>query len=991
MESLYQAVQEACLPAIWSRGVTLARESAVSVTSRSESEIILLVKTPGRPVSPKVSLWPQDAEWFCDCGDRNDPCVHVAAGVVALKNGQFASSIFSITVEYRFLRDEGKLKLERWLVAGGSSARSEKKLVGSLVSYVGGISSGRIAEPMVAATQDDYAVDGLVSLFDEFRFEPWLKIFDRLKEMSSVFLGSQPVKVGQPVKPYKIVVSDEGDGVRLAQHLNPVMGEKFSNGASLCEGVLCSVQVPELPPGAAEWLSGRGRLFLSQEIPHLVGEILPRLESRVEVEVLSKRLPELVRTDPRVVLSIKKEDAVMWVTADIFYGEPPMARVRGEGLELLSVSRSGFADKIPIRDQGAELALNKKVQAELFLKVGQTVRYEGVEAFKFTQKIASVWETRGDTVAIGRAVALKPRLQWQGGSLSVAFDYEAEGGAHPALDFARVWTAFEAGQGLVPIGGGRFAKLPDDWMSRFGSKIRQLLERQKGDQNLPVFFQHQVADLYQDAGENLPESLKKLQSSLLAAQSLPTVELPSELSHLSGVLRDYQKTGVSWLRTLRDSEMGALLADDMGLGKTLQALCAVTGRTLIVAPTSVYFAWKEQAARFRPDLRILSYYGSGRFLEGMKDDSVVLTTYGILRQDREVLAAQDWDMVVLDEAQNIKNPDSQVARAAHSLRAKFRLVLTGTPVENKLEDLWSQFQFLNPGLLGSRQEFSERFESPIMNGNPQAGRELHRAIRPFLLRRLKKDVAPELPSRTETVLYCELSENERDLYDAIQAATRKEVVAALESERAGGKGILAALEALLRLRQASCHPLLVPGQDSIAADTSAKHDLLLEKLQESIDAGHRALVFSQWTSHLDLVERVVEKAGIGFLRLDGSTRDRGEVVSRFQDPGGPPVMLISLKAGGVGVTLTAADHVYILDPWWNPAAEDQAADRAHRIGQQNPVLVHRLIARDTVEERILALQQRKKGLAAAALRGDAGGAAESLHLLTRDEILDLLA
>ena len=334
--------------------------------------------------------------------------------------------------------------------------------------------------------------------------------------------------------------------------------------------------------------------------------------------------------------------------------------------------------------------------------------------------------------------------------------------------------------------------------------------------------------------------------------------------------------------------------------------------------------------------------------------------------------------MVLDEAQAIKNPDSQVARAAYSLHANFRLALTGTPIENRLDELWSQFHFLNRGLLGGRQAFQERYARPIANGQPGAAASLREKLIPFVLRRRKREVAPDLPPRTDVVLHCLLSDSERVVYDTVRAATLANVVALLDA----GGSVLAALEALLRLRQACCHPGLLPGQ---TASTSTKLTVLLERLEEAVADGHKALVFSQWTALLDRIEPHLRVARMAFTRLDGTTRDRASVVRHFQDEAGPPIMLVSLRAGGTGLNLTAADHIFILDPWWNPAVEDQAADRAHRIGQTRPVLVYRLVAQDTVEERILALQDRKRALADAAL-----GGADRAAALTREDLLTLL-
>ncbi len=534
--------------------------------------------------------------------------------------------------------------------------------------------------------------------------------------------------------------------------------------------------------------------------------------------------------------------------------------------------------------------------------------------------------------------------------------------------------AWSRGESLVPLAGGGFAPLPAEWLARHGRRVADLLAARDAEGRLPRALAPDAVRLGDDVAQPAPPELRMWAERLAHRDVLPQPSLPEDLR---AELRDYQREGVRWLLFLRESGLGALLADDMGLGKTLQALCALERGTLVVAPTSLLANWEEEVQRFRPALRVAIYHGAKRSLDPEAD--LTLTTYALLRRDREVLTRRRWRGVVLDEAQAIKNPQSQVAQAAFALQAEQRIVLTGTPVENRLEDLWSQLHFLNRGLLGGRDDFEERYARPIAAGDTEALEHLRTRLHPFVLRRRKAEVAPELPPRTETVLHCVLSEEERAIYDAVRAATREEVVRELEA----GRGVLAALEALLRLRQACCHPRLLPGQE---LEASAKLDLLVDRLETAIAEGHKALVFSQWTSLLDLVEPRLRAAGLDFLRLDGGTRDRGAVVSAFAAETGPPVFLISLRAGGTGLNLVAADHVFLLDPWWNPAVEEQAADRAHRIGQQRPVFVHRMVARDTVEERIVALQTRKRELADAALAGRG-----TAPRLTREELLGLLA
>jgi SNF2 family DNA or RNA helicase len=534
--------------------------------------------------------------------------------------------------------------------------------------------------------------------------------------------------------------------------------------------------------------------------------------------------------------------------------------------------------------------------------------------------------------------------------------------------------AWQAGAELVALEGGGWGHVPQQWLDKHGAKVADLLAASGGSDRVPMHALPDLGRLCEELDLPPPPDLQRLRPLVEEFVGLPHAPLPAGLGD---ILRPYQRAGVDWLAFCRDAGLGCVLADDMGLGKTIQALAAIRGRTLVVSPTSVVWNWADEVRKFRPDLRASVYHGSKRALDITAD--IVLTSYPLLRNDIDVLTGVEWDAVYLDESQMIKNPDSQVARAAYKLRADWRVTLSGTPVENRLDELWSQFHFTNPGLLGGRADFAERWGTPIANGDPGAAARLRERIKPFVLRRKKREVAPELPPRTEAVMHVELDEAEREVYDTIRAATQRDVVAMLSQ----GGGVMAALEALLRLRQASCHRGLIPGQ---SAASSSKVERLVEALEDAAADGHKALVFSQWTSLLDKIEPALEAAGIAFTRLDGSTVDRQGVVSEFQSDGGPPVMLISLKAGGTGLNLTAADHVFLVDPWWNPAVEDQAADRAHRIGQDKPVMVYRLVARDTVEERILALQASKRALAEAAL-----GGADRAVALTRDDLLALLA
>ncbi len=446
-----------------------------------------------------------------------------------------------------------------------------------------------------------------------------------------------------------------------------------------------------------------------------------------------------------------------------------------------------------------------------------------------------------------------------------------------------------------------------------------------------------------------------------------------------GELRGYQREGLGWLAFLRELGFGGCLADDMGLGKTVQVLAAIVESqqqqggarrpALVVAPRSVVWNWVDEAAKFAPGLRVLDYSGPLRGLRAaeLADADLIVTSYATMRLDLDALSQRTFGYVILDEAQSIKNPDSQLARAARVLRGEHRLALTGTPVENHLGDLGSIFEFLNPGMLGDVDALRR------LNGRAAAApgelAPLARALRPFMLRRTKAQVLPELPARSEQVLMCRLEGPQRKFYDQLREGYRASLLAKVETDGMA-RSAMHVLEALLRLRQAACAPELVT--PARAKDGSAKLDLLLEQLAEVCAEGHKALVFSQFTSFLTLVRARLDEAGIVHEYLDGQTRDRKARVERFQSDPACQVFVISLKAGGTGLNLTAASYVYLLDPWWNPAVEAQAIDRTHRLGQARAVTAYRVIAEDTVEDKILELQRSKRALLDGLFAEDAG-------------------
>jgi len=470
---------------------------------------------------------------------------------------------------------------------------------------------------------------------------------------------------------------------------------------------------------------------------------------------------------------------------------------------------------------------------------------------------------------------------------------------------------------------------------------------------------------------------------------------------LKADLRPYQVIGYRWLAFLRDvgqGGMGALLADEMGLGKTVQALAfllrekdrtegGVQRPALVVTPTSVLPNWLREAERFTPGLRSFDFSGGGRKLPDDADCDLIVTSYAILRRDAELLQARTFSAVILDEAQNIKNPQSVTAQAACGLDAQFRIALTGTPVENRPLDLWSIFHFLSPELLGSQIEFSRRYEVPAGEAAERAHGRLAARIRPFLRRRLKRDVLSELPDKQESEMVSELTPNQKKLYLSVLRDVRREVLGAIQSQGVA-RSQINILAGLLRLRQVACDPRLFDRQGTYTDEDSGKLLLWQELLEEAIEGGHRVVCFSQFVEMLKLMRKTLERAGIQYEYLDGKTRDRQEIIDRFNanQADSAPVFLISLKAGGTGLNLASADTVFIYDPWWNPAVEDQAVDRVHRIGQGREVTVYRLLASGTVEEKILDLKAGKRAISARLIAGDSAAPAT----FTAAEVEDLL-
>lgn len=585
------------------------------------------------------------------------------------------------------------------------------------------------------------------------------------------------------------------------------------------------------------------------------------------------------------------------------------------------------------------------------------------------QLVDQGWQVRAEGKQVRQAGHLqfqvKSNIDWFELHARVEFDGRT-------IPFPELLSALARGDSTVRLDDGSLGILPEEWFQQYS-----LLAGLGVSQDDYIRFgKNQVGILdallaAQDSVE-FDESFQKLRHRLHNFQGIETLAEPEGFV---GKLRDYQRDGVGWLRFLQEFEFGGCLADDMGLGKTVQLLALLRDRilkrgdkkpSLVVVPKSLIFNWHSECKVFVPQLSVLEYTGleRGKLRDDLVRNDIILTTYGTLRRDILFLKDIAFDYIVLDEAQAIKNNRSQVAKASRLLQAKHRLALSGTPIENHLGDLWSIFEFLNPGMLGRANVFKPETTEAA---DAESRQLLSRALKPFILRRTKREVAKELPDRLEQTIYCKMGDAQTQLYNELREHYRTSLLGIVEREGLA-KSKIHVLEALLRLRQAACHPALLKAD--MVDESSAKLDALIWHLEELLSEGHKVLVFSQFTSMLALVKPALEKKNIVYEYLDGQTRKRKEHVDRFQSDPNCGVFLISLKAGGLGLNLTAADYVFILDPWWNPAVEAQAIDRAHRIGQTRQVFAYRLICRDTVEEKILQLQSKKKDLADAILQAD---------------------
>lgn len=756
-----------------------------------------------------------------------------------------------------------------------------------------------------------------------------------------------------------------------------------------------------LPAGTTRLIE-RPLLLEGDRALHFLAFDLPRLHHAFDVRLgEGVRLPEIATARP--AFELRLGGALFSITGELIcsYGDRVPIKALANAQDHFLFRDSQNNDRVLVRNLDAENAAIARLEkcgfartdAGGFVLHGQpnVVRFFATD-YPRLQREWKVTLTAQVEKWSGEIERVTPKLEIVSSGqdwFEVRYSLTTPGGE--VFSNAEIQRLLRSGQSQTRLKNGHIAAIDTAGLEDFEQVIRDCdpAQTQPGLYRISRAHAGYVEETARELGSAIADRREALKKFIIG-HDVP-LDVKTKLGPLAKILREYQLAGFEWLTRLAANNLGGILADEMGLGKTVQTLaflCAQQGDgpALVVCPTSLVTNWENEARRFTPRLKTLMLDGSNRsaHFKSITNVDLVITSYALLRRDIDALREIDFSTAVLDEAQHIKNPETQNAQAAFALRAKHRFVLTGTPMENSVRDLWSIMNFALPGYFGNRQDFRERYELPISRGSaPDAQRRLSRRLRPFLLRRRKRDVAKDLPKKIEQVVPCNLTSHQRAAYDALLREIQQGLGSSGRNVNAGAQR-MKMLTGLLRLRQICCDLRLV-GIDK--EEASAKLDLLEEIIEEAIDGEHRILVFSQFVSMLHFIRERLEKLEIQFCYLDGSTERRQEIVDRFQSDSAIPVFLISLKAGGVGLNLSAADTVIHFDPWWNPAVEAQATDRAHRIGQTRVVTAYKLIIRDSVEEKILRLQEKKRAEIDAAIESE-----EPLMTgLTTEELEELLA
>lgn len=717
-----------------------------------------------------------------------------------------------------------------------------------------------------------------------------------------------------------------------------------------------------------------------EDMPKLLGDHIPRVAAGLNAELPDlASIADLVDAEPTLQFWANGDIADSVAVVKVAYDDevfdvPPQDFA--SPLAILPPADDDSRPRVVRRDIGAEMSAIQTLMNHGFQPDEDRLMIRGEDAIAFWSsgitELPEDWElyVPDDLASVKiRDESVSAQMRVSSGVDWLGFDVSFTS-AGKAVSEEALRACLESGRRIVKLEDGSYAPVDPDQVGQVLAQMAEIYATSGQRKKIPLSQAGRIQDLMEMVpGSKISAKAKGLFEKLEDIDEVPAIAKPRTLK---AELRPYQKKGFSWLAFLDELGSGGILADDMGLGKTLQTIALLAWAkskhkrkiNLVVAPTSVVPNWQREIAKFAPTMSTVIWQGPNRFdreKELAKAD-VMITSYALLRRDEELLHSLDFRYVILDEAQHIKNPTSHTARAAKKLPSERRLALTGTPIENRLSELWSIFDFVSPGLLGPLKTFEEKVARPIDRGDEETARRLRNTIQPFVLRRLKVDVAEDLPAKIEQERVVSMSDAQATLYKQTLAEVRKSVLSEVE-KKGVSKSQIQILAALTRLRQVACDPRLMKlDAESFDAEDSGKLSALRELLENAVSGGHRVLVFSQFVTMLHHIRDALEEDGIAYEYLDGSTKDRIERVDHFNENESIPVFLISLKAGGTGLNLTGADTVVHFDPWWNPAVEDQATDRAHRIGQTKVVNVYRLIAEGSVEEKILELSAKKRAL-----------------------------
>ncbi len=839
--------------------------------------------------------------------------------------------------------------------------------------------------------------------------EDLANLLDLLGQRKVIYRGTALVFGDQPARPV-IRLENKPDGataridIQLPDGTTLLMKDVavLSGRRSwVIAGQQALVLEPDFPPRILrKWLLEPSMVFPPNQLDRVLSFFAAHLP-RFRMALLADGLEVDDKAEPRFLLTL--EGTAERVKAQLAgrYGPNVTVPVSPNAQHLGYASGgTGNERKLYLRQEAQERAAGKTLTELGFKYDPNALAYEAVGDASLDfwahnrAKLPQEWEQFAAAAPKVRVrPKIKPRIRVNMSGVNW-FELDADFVTDDqSVDLGAVRMWLDSGRRFIALKDGTFAEA-DLGELRSAADLLEEAGAAPGKQKtkLPLFHAPAL-DLLAALGEvEIDAKARKAMAELKEIDGIPAVKAPAKLQ---ATLRHYQEAGLAWLWFLHRHGLSGVLADDMGLGKTVQALSLLlktkdefgSAPTLVVAPTSVLANWEREIEKFTPGLSCVVWHGQDRHekVEQLAGVDVVLTSYSLIRRDVEELKKVKWRSVVLDEAQNIKNADSATAQACKSIEADTRLALTGTPLENRLTELWSLFDFLMPGFLGTADAFHDRFEQPIMvQGDMGVRDRLKKRIHPFILRRLKTEVAKDLPPKTETVAWCEMEAGQAALYQEVLEESRRKVFDTIE--KVGfNRSRVSILAALMKLRQVCCDPRLLKLPPGTALPPSAKLARFADLVDDLVAEGHRALVFSQFTEMLEILTHTAEEKQLKFMYLDGRTKDRMSRVDQFNAPDGPPLFFISLKAGGTGLNLVAADYVIHYDPWWNPAVEDQATDRTHRIGQTRPVFSYKLITRGTVEEKILALQQRKRELAAGVLGTDS----DVGKALTENDVEDL--